>query len=80
MVVVTVSSKGQIVIPRDVREKLNLKQGTRVRVEVRDDLVELRPLPREHARDWRRWRGSLRRMDVVKGLELEHAQEIAWDR
>ncbi len=76
MVVVTVSSKGQVVIPQDVRKKLNLMKGTRVQLEVREGVVELRPLARERGRDWRRWRGSLRKKDVVKELETEHAQEI----
>ncbi len=80
MALVTVSSKGQIVIPQDVRKKLNLKRGTRVRLEVREGVVELRPLPAEEPEDWKRWRGSLRRKNVLKDLESEHAQETAQGR
>ena len=77
MVVVIVSSKGQVVIPQEVRRKLNLKRGTRVQLQVREGVVELRPLPQEKEQDWRHWRGSLRRKKVVEALEAEHAQEIA---
>lgn len=80
MVVVTVSSKGQVVIPQEVRKKLNLMKGTRVQLDVRGGIVELRPLPRQGERDWRHWRGSLRKKDVVKKLEAEHAREIARGR
>ncbi len=80
MIVVTVSSKGQVVIPQEVRKKLNLRRGTRVQLEVRQGVVELRPLSREQREDWKRWRGSLRKKGVVKELESEHAQEIAQGR
>ncbi len=80
MAVVTVSSKGQVVIPQDIRKKLNLKRGTRVQLEVREGVVELRPLSAEERQDWKRWRGSLRKKDVLKDLEAEHAREIAQGR
>ena len=80
MVVVTVSSKGQVVIPQEVRKKLNLMKGTRVQLDVREGVVELRPLPRQQGRDWRHWRGSLRKKNVVKELEAEHAQEVSRGR
>jgi AbrB family looped-hinge helix DNA binding protein len=80
MVVVTVSSKGQVVIPQEVRKRLNLMKGTRVQLDVREGVVELRPLPRQRGRDWRHWRGSLRKKNVVKELEAEHAQEVSRGR
>jgi len=43
MGVVTVSSKYQIVIPLDVREKMNLKPGQRVIVVEKDGVVHLIP-------------------------------------
>jgi AbrB family looped-hinge helix DNA binding protein len=45
-----VSGKGQVVIPKDAREKLNLTPGTILRVQVEDKRVILEPLrepPRE---------------------------------
>jgi len=43
MGVVTVSSKFQIVIPLDVREKMNLKPGQKVIVIEKDGVVHLIP-------------------------------------
>jgi len=43
MGVVTVSSKYQIVIPQDVREKLELKPGQKVVVIEKDGVVHLIP-------------------------------------
>ncbi len=80
MVVVTISSKGQVVIPQEVRKKMNLKRGAKVQLEVRGGVVELRPLPLERGKDWKHWRGSLRKKNVLKELEAEHAQEIAQGR
>ncbi len=38
----TVTSKGQVTIPKAVRQKLGIRKGTRVRVVVVDDHAELR--------------------------------------
>ncbi len=40
-----VSSKGWVVIPKDLREKYELKKGTRVQVVDYDNLLVLVPLP-----------------------------------
>ena len=39
-----ISSKGQITIPKEVRDKLNLKPGDRIIVEAREDAAIVRPL------------------------------------
>lgn len=44
MKAVTVSSKYQVVIPREVRESMNLKPGTRVQVLHYENRIELIPL------------------------------------
>ncbi|GBE34650.1 spoVT / AbrB like domain protein [bacterium BMS3Bbin06] len=47
MAIVKTSTKGQVVIPKQEREKLGIKQGSKVIVEVVDDHIEIRPLPEE---------------------------------
>ena len=41
----TVSTKGWVVIPKDLRDKYGLKKGTRVQVMDYGDLLALIPLP-----------------------------------
>lgn len=56
---VTVSTKGQVVIPADIREAMGLVAGTRISVERLDDRIVLRPITREFIRSFRGYfRGS----------------------
>jgi len=41
MEIITVSSKGQIAIPKAVREKLNLQEGAKLELEVRGQEIVL---------------------------------------
>jgi AbrB family looped-hinge helix DNA binding protein len=43
----TVSSKGQLVIPAEIRKKLRIKSGTRVAVAERNGQITLTPNPYE---------------------------------
>jgi antitoxin PrlF len=52
----TVSSKGQLTIPKAVRETLALKSGTKVLLTLRDGKIEMEPLEG----DIRQWRGALK--------------------
>ena len=45
MKIVTTSAKGQIVIPKAIREDLDIKAGQKLSVEVKGDHLELYPLP-----------------------------------
>ena len=60
MDVVTISPKFQVVIPRAVRERLNLSPGQKVQAIVYDDRVELIPL-----RPTKALRGFLEGIDTV---------------
>jgi AbrB family looped-hinge helix DNA binding protein len=58
--VVTISPKYQVVIPRAVRERLQLEPGQRVQALVYDDRVELIPL-----RPAKALRGLLKGIDTT---------------
>ncbi|MDT8321102.1 MAG: AbrB/MazE/SpoVT family DNA-binding domain-containing protein [Xanthomonadales bacterium] len=59
METIKVSPKYQVVIPRKVRQSLNLEPGTRLQVVQFEDRIELIPL-----RAARSLRGSLRGLDT----------------
>lgn len=46
MSIVTLSAKGQLVIPSEIREKLDLQKGDRFRVRVEAGAIVLEPLER----------------------------------
>jgi AbrB family looped-hinge helix DNA binding protein len=58
---VTVSSKGQIAIPKQVREALNLAEGTKLILEVRGQEIVL-----SKGAAWRKLQGAGR--DITKEL------------
>jgi AbrB family looped-hinge helix DNA binding protein len=64
MKAVTVSSKFQVVIPREVRESMDLQPGTRVQVLQYENRIELIPL-----KEPRTLRG------FIKGIDTEVDRE-----
>ena len=54
---VTISAKGQIAIPKDVRDSLGIKAGDQFTVEIKNKVIELKPavtltVPKEQAYFW----------------------------
>lgn len=79
MATTTVSSKGQVVIPRALREKYRLTSGTRLEVAESDAGLVLAPLnpsrpPRRQA-EWRALRGSAKGTSALKEHLAEHRRE-----
>jgi AbrB family looped-hinge helix DNA binding protein len=73
----TVSSKGQITLPRFVREALGLKAGSMVSLTLEEGEVRLRPAPAGTAH---RLAGSLRRYarpGTVKSIRAHVKKEVA---
>ena len=68
METVTISPKFQVVIPRSVREKLNLSPGQQVQVIPYEDRIEFTPL-----RPARELRGMLRGMSTDLDREEDRA-------
>lgn len=71
-----VSSKGQIVIPKHLREKLNIKPGTFLNIRLDKEDIVLTPMKRTPIE---RLYGRFSGEQVLFQLEKEHADEIAKD-
>jgi AbrB family looped-hinge helix DNA binding protein len=68
-----VSSKGQIVIPAALRDKLGIKAGTRVAIQQEDNHLVLQPITNEFIRSLR---GCLKGKDsLVEARDREHRIE-----
>ena len=79
MIKTTISAEGQVAIPRAVREKLNLKAGSEVSIDVKDETIVLKPVAADHP-DWHSMRGMFRgAADLLRDLTNERAAEIARD-
>jgi AbrB family looped-hinge helix DNA binding protein len=79
MATTTVSSKGQIVIPRVLREKYRLTSGTRLQVAESDAGLVLAPLKvarssRRHT-GWRALRGAAKGTTALQEHVAEHRRE-----
>lgn len=74
----TVSSKGQIVIPKAVRERLNLKAGTEVQIDVKGETLIMKRVVSKFG-DWRSMEGMVKDgPSLTKALEEERAAEVAY--
>jgi AbrB family looped-hinge helix DNA binding protein len=79
MRVTTLSTKGQLVLPKEIRERLGLSPGDRLKVELSCGRVVLEPV-REKAREgWRRWRGAFAGSNMLQEHLAEHRLEVERD-
>ena len=69
----TLSSKGQVVLPKAVRDKLGIQPGATLRVVVSGKAIRIEALP---AKPLDRLYGRLSGKKLVQTLEDEHAREI----
>jgi bifunctional DNA-binding transcriptional regulator/antitoxin component of YhaV-PrlF toxin-antitoxin module len=73
-----VGTKGQVVISKDIRQRLGIGPGWRTLQRLVDDHLEVYFVPPEHTRSLK---GSLRlhlRGSVAAGAEWDRARETAW--
>ena len=79
MATTAVSSKGQVVIPRALREKHRLTPGTRLEVGESDEGLVLTPLKQARSSrrqaGWRPLRGSAKGTNALKEHLAEHRRE-----
>ncbi|MBC7336874.1 MAG: AbrB/MazE/SpoVT family DNA-binding domain-containing protein [Clostridia bacterium] len=74
MPVVTVSSKGQIAIPAEIRKAHAIKQGDRFELRVSEGKLVLVPLKEKpFVRLYGAFKGDT---SLIRSLEEEHAREI----
>lgn len=71
------SSKGQLVLPKAMREKLHLKNGDQFQARIVDGKIVLEPVKLE-AID--RLHGILAGTEILRELEAEHRWEVEHDR
>jgi AbrB family looped-hinge helix DNA binding protein len=70
---VRLSSKGQLVIPKSVRQELGLEPGDQLHIEVEDDRLVLEPVVHSAIdRLYARYEGD----DLLADLEREHREEL----
>jgi AbrB family looped-hinge helix DNA binding protein len=70
----TVTSKGQVTIPKRVRDEFGIAPGTELEFRVENDSLRVRKLGRRDAID--RWRGRLQ----VEGSVDEFLDDLRGDR
>jgi AbrB family looped-hinge helix DNA binding protein len=70
----TATAKGQIVIPSSIRRKFDIKEGTRIQIEVDEDAQEiiLKPITRQFIRSLR---GKFKGSGLVDELMAEKRRE-----
>ncbi len=66
MEVVRASARGQVAIPRRVREELGIREGDACQAEMREG----------GEGGWRRWRGLPAGMGALEGPLAEHRREV----
>jgi AbrB family looped-hinge helix DNA binding protein len=74
------TTKGQIVIPKDTRARLGWRPGIRLRVDEEAGAVTLRPIKPDTFERWlAALAGSVGGGDPIAELEAEHREEIRKD-
>ncbi len=79
MAIIRVSAKGQLVIPKPLREAAGLVEGARCRVDKVGNRIILRPLGTADQSGWRHWKGRIKGMKALEGHIEEHRREVDRD-
>ena len=76
MTTARMSSKGQIAIPAQIRNQLNLRQGTEFSIAVEREGLILRRILRKN---WRHWEGAFAELDLIGERARQRRQELKRD-
>jgi AbrB family looped-hinge helix DNA binding protein len=82
MSITKLSSKGQITIPKKIREKLKLEPGDKVLIEMMERLAVIKPLkkPSESMRgigkETKRRLGNITATELLKKMRTEDKEEL----
>jgi len=71
------SSRGQLALPKEVRDQLDLREGVSLMVRVEGDEVVLRKAATEN---WREWEGRFKGSDLLGDLARSRRKELTRDR
>ena len=63
------SERGQVVIPKKVRESIHLNKGDELEIEVQGDAIVLKPLRRFKAKKWQDYAG------IGEGIVAAHVKD-----
>lgn len=74
MVTVKLSSKGQLVLPKKIRDEMKIRRGSLLQISLDGDRIVLEPM-RKSARV--RLRGKYRNEPLLEALETEHGEEVS---
>lgn len=75
---VRLSTKGQLVIPNEIRKVLGLETGTYFDVRLENDEIIFTPI--DHTQPLDRLYGKYAQVDLLAELEADHLTEMAQDQ
>ena len=79
MTTTRISERGQVVIPKEIRERLGLERGQLLEVEESEGAILMRARMQKGGSPtggWRAWRGALEGSGTLEDLEAEHRREV----
>ena len=77
--VASMSSRGQIVIPQDIREELNLEEGEKFIVVGRDNTIILKRIAQPSAKDFKKLLKATHEFAEKKSLKTRRFCEKVFD-
>jgi AbrB family looped-hinge helix DNA binding protein len=63
------SERGQVVIPKKIRDSIHINKGDELEIEVQGDAIVLKPLKRFKARKWQDYAG------IGEGIVAAHLRD-----